>query len=85
MKPDERYTTQRFLSRLEAFDLDRTIADKAGDLIAASAESGRRLGVPDAIIAATAVINHLTLVTLNPNDFKGVAGLSLAAWDGELL
>ena len=44
-------------------------------------KSGRVLGVPDAIIAATAISNNLTLVTLNPNDFRNVAGLSTHAVD----
>lgn len=84
MKPDERYATQKLLSRLAVYDLDREIADKAGDLIAASMRSGRVLGVPDAIIAATAISNNLTLVTLNPNDFRNVAGLSTHAVDEDL-
>ena len=84
MTPDERYATQKLLSRLGVYDLDRTIADKAGDLIAMSKKSGRVLGVPDAIIAATAISNNLTLVTLNPNDFKNITGLSTHALDEEL-
>ena len=84
MKPDERYATQKLLSRLAVYDLDREIADKAGDLVAASMKSGRLLGVPDAIIAATAISNNLTLVTLNPNDFRNVAGLSTLAVDEDL-
>ena len=35
------------------------------------------LGVPDAIIAATAVTYRLTLVTLNIKDFLPVHGVSL--------
>ena len=85
MKPDERTSTQKFLSRLAAYDLDRTIADKAGDLIAASTKSGRILGVPDAIIAATAISNNLTLVTLNPTDFRNITGLSMHTLDEDLL
>ena len=84
MKPDERYATQKLLSRLAVYDLDREIADKAGDLVAASMKSGRLLGVPDAIIAATAISNNLTLVTLNPNDFRNVVGLSTLAVDEDL-
>ena len=85
MKHDERYTTQKFLSRLAVYDLDRTIADKAGDLIAANSKSGRILGVPDAIIAATAISNNLTLVTLNPTDFRNITGLSMHTLDEDLL
>jgi predicted nucleic acid-binding protein len=42
---------------------------------------GQSLGVPDAIIAATAIGHHLTLVTLNQGDFRHIAGLSLFAMD----
>ena len=83
MKPDERYATQKLFSRLAVYDLDWGIADKAGDLIS-SMKSGRVLGVPDAIIAATAISNNLTLVTLNPNDFRNVSGLSTHAVDEDL-
>lgn len=85
MRPDERYATQKFLSRLAVYDLDRTVADRAGDLIAAGRSSGRTLSVPDAIVAATALSHTLTLVTLNPDDFRSIAGLSMAALDEDLL
>jgi len=58
--------------------VDRQIADRAGDLIRQSRDRRVALDVPDAIIAATALANGLTLVTLNPADFEGIAGLSLA-------
>jgi toxin FitB len=61
--------------------LDREIADRAGDLIAANKRAGRALSVPDAIIAATAIGHRLTLVTLNQGDFKTIAGLRLYALD----
>ncbi len=81
MQAEERYTTQKLLARLATFDLDRDIADRAGDLIAASKRAGRPLSVPDAIIAATAIGHRLTLATLNPGDFQSTAGLSLFALD----
>lgn len=79
MKPDERYATQKLLSRLASLDLDRAVADKAGDLIASARVSGKTMSVPDAIIAATALVHRLTLVSLNHDDFAHVAGLSLYA------
>jgi predicted nucleic acid-binding protein len=81
MQAEERYATQKLLARLATLDLDRDIADRAGDLIAASKRAGRPLGVPDAIIAATAIGHRLTLVTFNPGDFQSIAGLSLFALD----
>ncbi len=81
MRPEERYATNKLLARLTTIDLDREIADRAGDMIAASQRVGKALGVPDAIIAATAIGHQLTLVTLNRGDFQHVAGLSLYAMD----
>lgn len=81
MQAEERYVTQKLLARLATLDLDREIADRAGDLIAASKRAGRPLSVPDAIIAATAIGQRLILVTLNPGDFQSIAGLSLFALD----
>ena len=37
------------------------------------------MSVPDAIIAATAIRQRLTLVTLNHGDFERIPGLSLAS------
>lgn len=81
MQPDERYATQKLLSRLTIYDLDRDLADRAGDLIAASRRTGNILSVPDAIIAATAIGHQLTLVTLNYHDFAPIPGLSLYPMD----
>lgn len=53
-------------------DLDREIADRAGDMIADGKRTGQALSVPDAIIAATAIGQRLTLVTLNQGDFRHV-------------
>ena len=80
MKHDERYETQKLLSRLVNYNLDREIADRAGDLIANGQRVGKPITVPDAIIAATAVQHGLTLVTMNPDDFVAIPGLSVLAF-----
>jgi predicted nucleic acid-binding protein len=77
MKPSERYATQKLLSRMATYNLDRDTADRAGDLIRHSREKGMALSVPDSIIAATAIGHNLTLVTLNRSHFDSIAGLSL--------
>ncbi len=76
MHPDEAFQTQKLLSRFVTYDLDRTIADRAGDYIREYHTRGIDLSVPDAIIAATAVTHQLTLITLNKKDFP-MPGLSL--------
>lgn len=78
MAPDERYATQKLLSRFITMPMDRDIADRAGDLIRDSRNKGIIIAVPDAVIAATAITHSLTLVTLNINHFIGLPGLSLA-------
>jgi predicted nucleic acid-binding protein len=78
MRPDEQYATSKLLSRFITYDLNRELADRAGDLIRQTRNRRVALDVPDAIIAATALANGLTLVTLNPTDFEGIPGLSLA-------
>lgn len=72
----ERFRTQKLVSRLVTFAIDAETADRAGDWIRQSRQQGKMLSVPDAIIAATALLQNLTLVTLNPKDFA-VSGLRL--------
>jgi tRNA(fMet)-specific endonuclease VapC len=79
MSPEEKYATQKLLSRFVTFDMDRDIADRAGDHMHENSLHGIALSVPDAIIAATAVKHGLTLVTLNRGDFERISGLSLAS------
>ena len=79
MQPDERYATNKLLSCFITYDMNRELADRAGDLIRESQDRHVALGVPDAIIAATALTHGLALVTLNQADFEGIPGLSLVS------
>jgi tRNA(fMet)-specific endonuclease VapC len=83
MHSEERYVTQKLLARLATINLDREIADRAGDLIATGRRSGQPISVPDAIIAATAIGHRLTLVKLNKGDFLHITGLSLYPIDAQ--
>ena len=44
---------------------------------AVAVRRGRKIRVPDAIIAGTALVMKATLVTRNASDFKGINGLSV--------
>jgi len=77
MRPHESYATRKLLSRFVAFVVTEEIAQRAGDYLRDYGASG--LSIPDAIIAATATLHALTLVTLNPRHFEihGVSRLPL--------
>lgn len=81
MHPDEKFATRKLLSRFLTYELDKEIADRAGELIYLARTQQIGLSVPDAIIAATAVQNNLTLVTFNPSDFTKIPGLHLHPLD----
>lgn len=80
MKEQERFQTQKLVSRFVTFDLDSATADRAGELVRHYHGRGLALSIPDAVIAATAILNNLTLVTLNPKDFN-MSGLRLFPFD----
>lgn len=56
------------------------VADTAGSLDANLQRSGRRLALPDVIIAATALVFELVLVTRNVRHLGRVPGLAIENW-----
>ena len=66
----ERYATQKLLSRFLNFDVTIAVADKAGEIVYQRKQMNKPVLVPDAVIAATAIVNGITLVTLNLQDFE---------------
>lgn len=56
----------------EVYDLTETII-----LRTIALRKSRRIKIPDAIIAATALVYDLTLITHNLSDFEGIPGLKL--------
>ena len=59
----------RFEGRI--LDIDQTIADACGELLARREATGRPFGAMDAYFAATAKVRRLTVVTRNDSDFQG--------------
>ena len=76
MYEDERYSTRKLLSRFLSYSVSPAIADLAGELVARS-RTRNSLSVPDAVIAATALLEGLTLVTYNVAHFAPIRGLRL--------
>ena len=69
VRPKELAPTERFLDKLEHYELDSHLARYAGLLKNEWSKKGRTLGVPDLIIAATALAHNLVLMTDNRKDF----------------
>lgn len=62
----------QFINASEVFALEEPIILKAIDI-----RKTFKIKLPDAIIAATAVVNNLTLITRNIKDFEKIDGLEI--------
>ncbi len=69
MKPHEKARTEELLHGFEEYDVTGDIARYAGLLKNEWAAKGFTLTLPDTIIAATAILRKLVLVTENRKDF----------------
>ncbi|CAN5778088.1 hypothetical protein BH24BAC1_BH24BAC1_01530 [soil metagenome] len=66
-----------FVGQLQVIPLTEQIADQTIQI-----KKKIKIKLPDAIIAATALVYSLTLVTRNIGDFKNIEGLSLLdSWE----
>ena len=67
---------QRHLSSLHRFGLDTAVSNQFLQLMATYSLS-HKLSIPDALIAATALVHNVELFTLNVKDFHFIPGLTL--------
>jgi predicted nucleic acid-binding protein len=67
---------ERFLAAVNMIEIDESISRKARALLSSFALS-HGLHVLDALIAATALAHHRTLVTDNVRDFSFISGLAV--------
>lgn len=77
-------TTEKDLELLQNFIADALVIEleQAIKLKTADIRKAHRIKLPDAIIAATALIYDFTLVTRNTDDFKNIVGIKLVnPWD----
>ncbi|RKO67498.1 type II toxin-antitoxin system VapC family toxin [Desulfofundulus salinus] len=70
-----RAAVDRLLEGWEILPVDRKVAGRAAEIRRDQAAKGRTLGMADCLIAATAELNNLKVVTANIKDFPTVEAL----------
>ena len=68
----------RFEERI--LPVDAEVADVFGRLVDRSEKAGRPLGIMDALIASTAELHQLTLVTRDTSDFEHLLPMIINPW-----
>lgn len=72
LQPQEKAFLEAFFTAAETLPLNQPVLDQAVAL-----RQQRRIGLGDALIAATALVHHRTLVTRNTADFAWIPDLYL--------
>ena len=68
------------LSDMTILDVDHDVAQKFGDVRGQLLDRGQPVSGMDLLIAATALVHGLTVVTHNTRHFAKIPGLTLADW-----
>jgi tRNA(fMet)-specific endonuclease VapC len=71
---------REMLSDMTVLEVTTAVAEKYGELQAALLDAGTPAPGMDLMIASTALVHDLTLVTHNTQDYVNVPGLRLADW-----
>ena len=75
-----RQVLKDFLKIVNVLDVAQIVGEKIEKIRAAMIDTGQRPPDFDLLIAATALVHNLTLVTHNTKDFTNIAGLRLDDW-----
>ncbi|MFN3450824.1 MAG: PIN domain-containing protein [Sphingorhabdus sp.] len=79
MMQQRRVRLDALLGVMDVIDFDTDMARTYGQIVATNGFSRRK--IIDRMIAATALVADLTLITLNGADFTGIENLKLEIWD----
>ena len=71
---------QQLLKDFQIHSLDEAVAEQFGRVGAALSDQGTPLATPDLLIASTALVHGLAVVTHNVQDFARVPGLIVLDW-----
>ena len=69
MRAGEEEMTESFFDSLQVYAVDRAVADEASRLIRQYKKKGVTVDIPDAVIAATCMVNEMVLVTYNTEHY----------------
>jgi len=76
---------RKVIPMVQWLEVTQPIAERGGEIAAALQRAGREAKSPvDPMLAATAIVHGLTLVTRNERDFIHVAGLTVNNWFTEV-
>jgi tRNA(fMet)-specific endonuclease VapC len=68
--------------RSSVLPVDDAVADRASTIYADLASRGELIGDADILIAATALVHAMGLVTNNVKHFRRITGLEIESWTG---
>jgi tRNA(fMet)-specific endonuclease VapC len=68
------------LNDVQVMDVTEPVARKFGEVRAALLDAGRPVPEMDLLIASTALVHNLTVVTHNTQDYASIPGLNLKDW-----
>ena len=80
--PDREQQLGNFFGDVAVLDVERRVARKFGEVRADQLDRGAFTPEMDLLIASTALVYELTLVTHNVQDFGHVPGLTVEDWLG---
>lgn len=69
-----------FLKRAEVLPITEQVAEKAAELFEDLRQRGEPVGVPDVLIAATALVNGYGIATNNVKHFERIISLRVENW-----
>jgi tRNA(fMet)-specific endonuclease VapC len=80
MQSENLKETERLLDRLQVIPMDQSSSKKAAEISAKLNAIGEPIDYRDAMIAAIALQNDLTLLTRDKAHFSRIKGLTLETW-----
>ncbi len=71
---------EQFVALNQVIPFNQTIAKAAAEIYATLRRNGQVIGHNDVLIAATAIVNDMVLITNNVNDFERIKDLEMDNW-----